>query len=189
MPGWRHWGLRCREKGLLRAVAGGNHWSKSREPGTPQGLPTGASAAQLLSPAHRASSDWPAMGSYARLWSESHGQSWTLEGSEGQGQALGAHPSPPLASTHIRSGQILLLRSLLPVATWSTCSLLFHHTLRGRGGRTLQRGPRPEEGSGPWAPHCILAPPMLANPTPLLGSVPQASHLGKGTFQTSPDIA
>lgn len=34
-------------------------------------------------------------------------------------------------STHIRSRQIFFLSSLLPVATWSTCSLLSHHTLGG----------------------------------------------------------
>lgn len=82
------------------------------------------------------SSDWPELheqrgameGSGVR---ESHGQSWVLEVSEGQVETMFPHPSPPLASTHIRSGQILFLSLLLPAAPQATCSLVFHHTLRG----------------------------------------------------------
>lgn len=86
------------------------------------------------------------MGSYGRLWSESHGQNWALEGSGGGGagglglvKATHAHPSLPLAPTHIRSRQIFFLSLLLPVATQAAWSLFFHHALRGRGGCTLQR--------------------------------------------------
>lgn len=44
---------------------------------------------------------------------------------------LSAHPSPCVPPTHIRSRQILLLRSLLPIATRAAGSLLFCHTLWG----------------------------------------------------------
>ena len=42
---------------------------------------------------------------------------------------LSAHPCVP--PTHIRSRQILLLGSLLPIATRAAGSLLFRHTLWG----------------------------------------------------------
>ena len=52
----------------------------------------------------------------------------------------------------------------------------------GRGTRSAETQ-GPEKGSGPWGPRLRPGPVQTEGPqTQLLGSVPQASHLGNGTF-------